>query len=305
MKTAVVSFFLALFAVTTLYAQQTVVQNKDLDRFVSVNISGKFTFKLKNSPSYSVRILSDERIVDYVRPVVKNGIFSVTLDEKKYSPELKKELKAKGVADPILEIEIYAPYIQSLSLKEKAVLTDSDDIHVDNFTLNVAGGAKVGRLSLDCVSASLDFAGSSQSNIIADIDTKLNINTENSASANIAQKGGNALVRSKGASTLNLNMDGVEVDVESYSSSRVYISGTASMLEVEASGNSMIDAEALEVREGNFIQSGQSKCHVNVAERIKVNLTGGCMLTFKRKPVIEVDRIVNSTLIKADDPKRK
>jgi hypothetical protein len=29
------------------------------------------------------------------------------------------------------------------------------------------------------------------------------------------------------------------------------------------------------------------------------------MLTFKRSPAIEVERIVNSTLIKADDPKRK
>ena len=38
---------------------------------------------------------------------------------------------------------------------------------------------------------------------------------------------------------------------------------------------------------------------------MRVNLTGGCMLTFKRTPRIEVERIVNSTLIKADDPKRK
>ena len=77
------------------------------------------------------------------------------------------------------------------------------------------------------------------------------------------------------------------------------------MLDVESAGSSLIDAEALEVKEGNFVQSGSSKCHVNVEERMKVNLTGGCMLTFKRKPSIEVERIVNSTLIKADDPKRK
>ena len=70
-------------------------------------------------------------------------------------------------------------------------------------------------------------------------------------------------------------------------------------------GGSMIDAEALEVKEGNFLQSGSSKCHVNVEDRMRVNLTGGCMLTFKRTPRIEVERIVNSTLIKADDPKRK
>lgn len=297
---------MAIFvALTTISAQQTVVQNKDLDRFVAVNMSGKFNFRLKNSPSYSVRIISDERIADYVRPVVKNGIFSVVLDEKKYSPELKKELKAKGAAEPVLEVEVYSPYIQELVVREKAVLLDSDNIHVDNFKLNVSGSAKVNRLYLDCVTAALTFAGSSQSAVNAEIDTKLNVSTENSSSANISQKGGNAILKSKGASSLNLNVDGVDLDLEASGNAAIYISGIASMIDVEAAGSSMTDAEALEVREGNFVQSGSSKCHVNVAERMKVNLTGGCMLTFKRKPVIEVDRIVNSTLIKADDPKRK
>ena len=77
------------------------------------------------------------------------------------------------------------------------------------------------------------------------------------------------------------------------------------MLTVNASGLSRTDAELLEVKEGQMTQTGSSKCHVNVTEKMKVNLTGGCMLTFKRAPSIEVERIVNSTLIKADDPKRK
>ena len=95
------------------------------------------------------------------------------------------------------------------------------------------------------------------------------------------------------------------MDIEAAGNSSIYLSGIASMLDVEAQNSSFLDAEALEVKEGYFIQSGSSRCHVNVEERMKVNLTGGCMLTFKRKPSIEVERIVNSTLIKADDPKRK
>ena len=77
------------------------------------------------------------------------------------------------------------------------------------------------------------------------------------------------------------------------------------MLTVEASGYSRTDAELLDASEGLITQSGSSKCHVNISDKMKVNLTGGSMLTFKRTPSIEVDRIVNSTLIKADDPKRK
>ena len=48
-----------------------------------------------------------------------------------------------------------------------------------------------------------------------------------------------------------------------------------------------------------------AKCHVNIMENLKVNLTGGSMLTFKRKPVFEVERILNSSLLTADDEKRK
>ena len=295
----------AALAMTTAFAQQTVVQNKDLDSFSSVVIGGKFSFRLKSAPNYSIRIISDERIADYVRPKVKNGVFTITLDEKKYPAELKKALKAKGAAEPFLEIELSAPNFKSLEIKEKAVMLDAHRIKVDDFYLKTAGNAKVNRLDVDCVTASLELHGSSQAGVNVNVDTKLNITTENSSVANVSQYGGNSVIMTKGSSVLNLKVEVVDVDIESAGGSTIYLSGNASMIDVEAAGGSLIDAEALEVREGNFVQTGSSKCHANVAERMKVNLTGGCMLTFKRKPVIEVDRIVNSTLIKADDPKRK
>lgn len=305
MKRLTITLLLAFVAILTLSAQQNVVLNKDLDSFSTVSIDGKFAFRLKAAPTYSVRIISDERIADYVRPVVKNGTLTILLDEKKYPAELKKALKAKGAAEPFLEIEIYAPYVKELEVKQKAVLLDADDIRVDYFTLRTSGSAKVNRLNIDCVTADLFFEGSSQANVSVDVDTKLNVTAENSSISNVMQKGGNSIVKMKGSSVLNLKVDVVDVDVESVFTSTLNVSGLAAMLYVESSGSSLIDAEALEVKEGNFIQSGSSKCHVNVEERMKVNLTGGSMLTFKRKPAIEVDRIVNSTLIKADDPKRK
>ena len=305
MKRVFVSMIMAFAAIVSMSAQQTVVQNKDLDAFSSVVVGGKFAFKLKTASAYSVRITADERIVDFVRPTVKNGVFSIVLDEKKYPAELKKALKAKGAVEPFLEVELSAPYISKLEVKEKAQLLDADDIKVDMFSLKTSGSAKISRLNVNCITADLSFNGSSNSNVVVDVDTKLTVNSENSSVNNVTQRGGNAIIVAKGSSTLNINVEVVDVDIESAGGSTIYLSGLASMIDVEAAGGSLIDAEALEVKEGNFIQSGSSKCHVNVEERMKVNLTGGCMLTFKRKPSIEVDRIVNSTLIKADDPKRK
>ena len=305
MKRLSVSFILACITAVTIYAQETVVQNKELDSFTTVSIGDKFAFRLKAAPSHSVRILSDERIADYIRPVVKNGSFMISIDEKSYPAELKKALKAKGAAEPFVEIEIYAPNVKSLEVKGKAVLLEADDIRVDNFTLKTAGSSKVNNLKIECVNADFAFGGSSQANISVTADTKTTISTENSSVSSILQTGGNTVIKSKGSSTVNLKAEVVGVEIESSGGSSIYLSGIASMLDVKSSGGSMLDAEAMEVKEGNFVQSGLSKCHVNVEDRMRVNLTGGCMLTFKRKPSIEVDRIVNSTLIKADDPKRK
>ena len=77
------------------------------------------------------------------------------------------------------------------------------------------------------------------------------------------------------------------------------------MLKVTGAGLSRVDAELIECGDGDVVLSGSAKCHVNVTDHLKVNLVGGSMLTFKRNPAFEIDRVVNSTLIKADDVKRK
>ena len=74
---------------------------------------------------------------------------------------------------------------------------------------------------------------------------------------------------------------------------------------VSAVGSSKIDAEAVSVSKASMSQSGTSRCYVNVSDTLKVNLTGNSLLSFKEKPYIDVERIVGSTLIKADDTKRR
>jgi hypothetical protein len=94
------------------------------------------------------------------------------------------------------------------------------------------------------------------------------------------------------------------IEVDASGGSESHLSGTASLLKVTGTGVSRVDAELLESLDGEVMLTG-AKCHVNIMENLKVNLTGGSMLTFKRKPVFEVERILNSSLLTADDEKRK
>ena len=304
MKKLVITLVAVLGVTFMAQAQQTVTQNKDLDKFTEINVDGKFSVRLKNSSSYSVSIKSDERIAEYIRPIVKNGVLSFSLDEKNYPPELKKALKARGAAAPVLEIDIYMPNLDKLKVEDKAVVFETDVLIADNFELEVSDHAVVNKLFLECGTADMEFSNSSTSNISVNVTNKLNIKSGNSATVNLRHKGGKGYFTAKGSSVMNLDIEAVELLFDISGSSECFVSGNTSTLIVDASGSSHLDAEVLEAKEGVFKQTGSSESNVNVVDNIKVDLTGGTTLTFKRKPSIEVDRIIKSTLIRADDSER-
>ncbi len=197
------------------------------------------------------------------------------------------------------------PTLSAMVLNDKAVLSHCDRFHASTFALTVSDNAKVAQFRLDCSTAELDFAKSAWASVEVNSSEKLYVHALNSSDVTLLQNGGVVFVDASGSSSVKVKGSMAEADVYAANSSEVTMMGTASVLKVKAAGVSRTDAEQLEAREGDIEQTGASKCHVNVTDHLKVSLTGGSMLTFKRKPAIEVDRIVGSTLIKADDPKRK
>lgn len=294
-----------LSALVTASAQSNLVQNKDYESFKAINVSDKFTVKLRHAPQYSVRITSDERISPYVQVYVKNGTLYLILDDKSYTPELKKELRQKGASEPFLEAEVYMPTVSSLILKDKSHLLQCDRFHAESFVLTASDNAKISQFNLDCATAELNFSKSCIASVDINASGKLYISSANSSEVSLAQNGGIMFLETTGSSVFKAKAAISEAEMNVSNGSNVTVSGTASAIKVKASGLSRTDLEQFEAKDGSIEQTGSSKCHVNVTDHLKVNLTGGSMLTFKRKPAIDVERIVASTLIKADDPKRK
>lgn len=286
-------------------AQSTSVQNKDYESFNTVNVSNKFTVNLKYAPKYSVKVTSDERIAPYVQVYVKNGTLFLLLDEKSYTPELKKELKQKGSGEPVLEADISMPTISSLVLKDKSVLLHCERFHAQSFTLTVGDHAKVSQFNLNCTSAEINCSKNASVVAETNVSGKLYVATSNSSEVSLWQTGGIMCIEADNSSVVKAKADITEADIKVSNGSNVTVAGKTTVLKVKTSGLSKTDLEQLEARDGEVEQSGSSKCHVNVTDNLKVNLTGGAMLTYKRKPSIEVERIVSSTLVKSDDPKRK
>ena len=305
MKKLLFTLVAAIFTSLAANAQASLVQENDYESFSSVNVSDDFSVKLINSPKYSVKTVSDERIAPYVVCYVKNGVLYVSLDRKSFSQELKKQMRVKGTAAPILEAEIYCPTIKSLEMSGNANLKLADVINAPNFTLILTDKAKVNKINFEGETAEINLSKGAYASIEATTVKTLYVTTENTSQAIVKHFGNAISLVSSGASTQNVESEVVNMNADFSGGSTIEVKGSTTMLQANGSGTSRLTAEETVADSASVTQTGSSKCHVNVTGNLLVNLSGGAMLTFKDKPVIEVERILNSTLIKHDDPRRK
>ncbi len=301
---------LALCVSAVSFAQESVkkgmVHEVEYDSFTAVNVSDDFIVTLGVSDRFYSRIVSDERLEKYVKAYVRNGTLYVTLDRKNIPSELKKSLRAKGNPVPVLEAEISFPAIKSLELSENVIMHKSDVIYSDAFTLTLNDKARVDKIHIDCKTAELKLSKSSYADVVVVADAELFVSTSNTAKAVVKLEGKGLKIDASGSSMVDavVNVKDVEISAAGTSATKL-VSGTANEVEVKASGSSKVDMESVAIAKGYVVLEGMSKCYSDITDDLKVNLTGNSQLTFKSKPEINVERIVGSTLIKADDPKRK
>jgi hypothetical protein len=305
MKKLILAVMTALLFGASAFAQPLLVQEKNYEKFDKISVEDNFVLRFIKAGTYAVTLKTDERIAAHVQAYVKNSTLYLVLDEKGFSSDLKKELRKKGAAAPVLEADIYMPSINAVVLKDKSVLVSCDRFETETFTMTVTDNALVSYVDIACSTGEINVSKNAQVTGTAAVTSKMYLNISNSAQASFTQNGGNAFVSQSNSAYIdykaNLNM----IEIEATGGSESHISGTSSHLKVTGAGLSRVDAELLESKDGDVFLNGSTKCHVNVTDHLKVNLTGGSMLTFKRNPSFEIDRIVNSTLIKADDVKRK
>ena len=305
MKKLILAVVTALLFGASAFAQPLLVQEKNYEKFDKISVDDNFVLRFIKAGTYAVTLKTDERIAAHVQAYVKNSTLYLVLDEKGFSSDLKKELRKKGAAAPVLEADIYMPSVNAVVMKGKSVLASCDRFETETFTMTLTDNALVSYVDIACSTGEINVSKNAQVTGTAAVTSKMYLNISNSAQASFTQNGGNAFVSQSNSAYIdykaNLNM----IEIEATGGSESHISGTSSHLKVTGAGLSRVDAELLESKDGDVFLNGSTKCHVNVTDHLKVNLTGGSMLTFKRNPSFEIDRIVNSTLIKADDVKRK
>ena len=194
MKKLILAVIAALLFGASALAQPLLVQDKNYEKFTKVSVEDNFVLRFIKADRYSVTLKTDERIAAHVQAYVKNSTLYLVVDEKGYSPELKKELRKKGAAAPVLEADVYMPTINSVVIKDKAVLASCDRFETETFTMTVTDNALVSYVDVSCSTGEINVSKNAQVTGSAVVTSKMYLNVSNSGQASITQNGGNAFV---------------------------------------------------------------------------------------------------------------
>ena len=97
MKRPILALIAALLFAASASAQPLLVQDKNYEKFEKISVEDYFVLRFIKADKYAVSLKTDERIAAHVQAYVKNGTLFLNLDEKGYSPELKKQLRERGL----------------------------------------------------------------------------------------------------------------------------------------------------------------------------------------------------------------
>jgi hypothetical protein len=306
MKRLVLTVILSVAAVFAAHAQKSLVNDSDMKAFTAVNVSDDFVVTFVEADAYQLRTTIDERLDPFVAAYVKDGVLYITLDRKSFPAELKKTLRVRGAADPVLEAEVRAPFLNSLEVTDNVIVKRTDEINSDYFNLMASGKSNVLKLNVNCRNANLHLSGKSSVDANVKASAQAVLETSGTSKAVIRHSGDSLKTVASGSSFIEVTADTGTLEFDnSGMSDLVVVGGNADELIMKTSGSAKVSMTDVKVSKAYAVQSGSSKCVVNVADTLKVNLTGHSSLQFKNNPYIDLEKIVSSSLTRYEESASK
>lgn len=274
-------------------------QTKDIENsfsaFNSIEASNDFEVTLVFDENYSSIMTVDEQLADYVKAYVKGKTLFIELDEKSVPKETKKAYSAKGAQPPVLRAVVHLPEISAITIADNVVLSSTEPINSDKFTLSVAGNAQVKLLNVNSRNATLNASKKTSVNMTVSSDD-ITVNTDNQANFKLSYDCKTLTLTPSGSSILSLSGEAHKIDVKSEGSSKTTLTGAADEISFTGKGSSEVDATALKVDDAVVNLSNSSTVKENAGKSLKIELTGNSNLFFGGKPAIDIVSIKSSTV---------
>lgn len=300
-------FALSLVALLTLALSagaQTVEKIDEFAGFSEIEVSNFFEVKICYSETFSTKITVDQMIADNVQSFVKGNTLYLKVDEKNYSPEVKKLMKGKNAVVPFLRAEIYLPTVAKIKIGDKVVLYSEDNLKADVLQLTAANNSNVKNLVFDAKDVKVTLSNKATGRF--DVYTNdVQVEASNNSSAIFAINCSSATIATAGSGNVTMSGEFKNIAVKGQGSSTVTLSGNASKISVDGSNNSNCFSDGLVVKDADIVLSNTAVCEINAKENLKVDLTGSSHLIFNGSPAVDVTRIISSSMTRSGDTKSK
>ncbi|MCQ2136126.1 MAG: DUF2807 domain-containing protein [Bacteroidales bacterium] len=293
-----------LLAFSAGMSAQTVEMVQEYTQFHDIEVSKYFEVELVYSETYSTKVVCDQVIKDNVQVFVKGSTLYLTVDEKGYSAELKKSMKGKNGFVPVLKAKVFLPKFSGLTVKDKAVVYADENIKSDVMKIDLSGDAVVKNLTLDTQDIKVTMIGKSQARF--DIySNSVQVETSNNANVTFALNCQNLILGAQNNANVTAHGEFKTIAVKAQNSAVVNLSGNASgKLTVDGKNSADVNANSL-VLDDAELRLDKGQCEVNAKKHLTLDLQGGATVEFSNTPVVNITRIISSTVVRSGDNKKK
>ena len=279
--------------------------SRQLKPFSDLVVSDDFVVSLVRGTDYRALLSVEEAYADYITCSVSDGVLTIALDERKVPVDVKRQFRGKGTPDPVFSAVVYVPeLLKSVSLSEKAVLRDTEDLFDKaSVSFELSGNATVKPITV----SSLDVKIKMQQKSTADFKVlsckRLTVETMNSSSLIIDENSEDASYSLQGTSKITAKSHTSRIGVRTKANCTMSLYGSGDSAVFDINGTSEVDASSFEVPDA--IISMSSVCLLKEAayRSLSLNLNGGCTLMFANDPSVTIESIKSATVTRLSGSK--
>jgi len=253
-------FFGKLLALALLslphFLSAQVTETRNVSGFSAIEASSVFDITVNKSATESLVIEADEKIMPYVRTEVKNGVLKLYLDKNKVN-----NIKTLKATIGVKELKV-------VKLSGACKLRSSDIFNAPKFDIQLSGACAV-KLSIKTDKLKVDASGASNLDLI--VETRV------------------AQFDASGASNFKMQLKAEKVAFNMSGSCKAEVKGVADEADFGLSGACTIKTNDLICKTVSVKTSGSSNLTLNVSERLGVSSSGASVVTYKGRPVVNIN----------------
>lgn len=261
----------------------TVTKDYNLRNFTGISASGIFKVEVSKGP-FSVSVECTETIAPYVKVRVVGN--SLVLGLENMPNSVSRRLKG----DTVLKAYVSMPKLSNVKLSGASgiILNDHFDLGGDVFYCELSGASSAKGVRVSSRKANLDMSGASNGDFMLDCDSfSTSMSGASVAKFDVVADG--VTIEVSGASKASGKVDTDNLSLESSGSSLTDLSGRARRMTVEGSGVSKFSLSSLECGKASAELSGSSTARMDVADELKVELSGASSLLYNGNRGLSLD----------------